>query len=376
VVLATIPEAAPARTAAAPSVIGLHVPISFVAGTSLVFPERGGSVAMVIDEEDDARVVHGGREGKRYAAVGEVALSPDGSRVAHGALVSGKWHMVVDGVEGDGFDAVKAPAFSPDGAHVAYQAMDGEVWRLVVDRRASRGTRTRILAHRFSEDSTRIAWVDDADDHGKGRLVVSELGLEKPSVVATDVETFTLGPAGAIAYLAARAGGRVVVLDGKEEPFPDGELRGPLALAPGGRSVAALVRSGRGVELRRFFAHEGGGEASVYDDAEELVLGAGGRAYAFAARKGPSWFLVVDGREGPPFDRVVTPQLSPDTKSVAYRAREHGRRFVVVADGEGKTRTVHPEFDQVFPVRWAPDGGSIAYGVVQGRQVMWRNEAP
>jgi hypothetical protein len=331
---------------------------------------------MVIDEENDARVVHDGREGKRYAAVGEMALSPDGSRVAHGALVSGKWHMVVDGVEGEGFDAVKAPVFSPDGAHVAYQAMDGEVWRLVVDRRASRGTRTRILAHRFSEDSTRIAWVDDADAHERGRLVVSALDLEKPSVVAAGVESFVFGRSGALAYLAVREGSGVVVLDGKDDPFPDGELRGPLVLAPEGGSVAALVRSGRGVQLRRFFAHEGGSEASAYDDAEGLVLGAGGRAHAFAARRGPSWFLVVDGKEGPPFDRVVTPQLSPDGKSVAYRARKVGRRFVVVADGAGRTRTVHPEFEQVFPVRWAPDGSSIAYGVVQGRQAMWRTEAP
>jgi hypothetical protein len=356
-------------------VVGLHAPIAYTPGVGpLVFAERGAGVAFVVDEERGSRVVHGAREGKRYAAVGQPALSPDGTRVAHGALVDGRWRMVVDGEEGPAYDAVKGPVFSPDGAHVAYQAMDGELWRLVVDRTASRGSRSRVLAHRFSADSTRIAYLDDADGEGKGRLVVSDLRFQKPTVVAAGVTSFALGADGSLAWIAARSGKRFVVANGREEEL-SGELRGPLVVGTGGASIAALVRSDDGVRLRRFFAGAGGA-GPAYDDAEELVASADGRSHAFAARRGPSWFLVVDGMEGAPFDRVVTPRFRPDGKMVAYRARKDGRRFVVVADADGKTRTVHPPFAQVFPVEWAADGSTVSYGIVQGRQAMWREEAP
>jgi len=418
-VLATLPDVSPPRTTAAPVVLGLHAPIAVANETEILFPERGGAVTIVVHEEDGSRVVHGGREGKRYAAIGQVVVSPDGSRFAHGALAGGRWHMVVDGVEREGFDAVKDPAFSPDGEHVAYQAMDGDLWRLVVDRTASPGTRTRYLAHRFSGDSSRIAFIDDAGGEEKGRLVVSDLAFETPTVVAAAVARFVvdaagariaavsatgggqrvltlgfdapervtsgpaydavsgivLGPDGSLAHVAERSGKRFMVLNGKEEPFPAGELRGVPVVRPGGPSIAALVQVAGRVRLQRFFA-AGGGEGAWYDDAEDLVFSADGRSLAFAARRGPSWSVVVDGNEGPPFDRVVTPLFGPDGKVVVYRARKDGRRFVVVANADGTTKARHPAFDQVFPARYASDGRSIAYGVVEGRQVLWKVEAP
>ena len=93
-------------------------------------------------------------------------------------------------------------------------------------------------------------------------------------------------------------------------------------------------------------------------------------------RGGATWFAVLDGKEGPPFDRVVTPVFSPDGRFLAYRARKDGRRFVVVADTRGGGLSVHPAYDQVFPVRFAADGKSIAYGAKDGAKAGWKVEAP
>lgn len=418
VVLATLPaEGAPTGEAAPPtSGLGLHASTT-AAGHQFVFGERGGGVAYVVEDGERSHVVHNGRAGKRYAAVGEVALSPDGRRSAHGALVDGKWRMVVDGAEGEPFSAVQAPVFSPNGAHVAYQAMAGERWHLVVDGTVNAGTPTRYVQHEFSGDSSALAFIEAAGDGDWGRLVVSDLAFRRQTVIDEAVTSTaasadrtmllaitmsdgpqallmfrpnrpdrvtrgpsydavfrpTFGPDGAsMAYLAWRDGRRFMVLGDKEEPFPGGDMVGLPAIRPDGAAVAALITEDGGVSLREFFVGDRQAGAA-YEEAEGLVFGGNG-LLAHAARKGERWFVVVDGKEGPPFDRVVSPAFSPDGRHLVYRARQDGRRFVVVADATGRTVRRHQAYDQVFPVRFTSDGKSTAYGVKDGRQLAWKVE--
>jgi dipeptidyl aminopeptidase/acylaminoacyl peptidase len=411
------PEVAPVQPS--PRVLGLHAATS--SGREYFFSARGGGVAFVVEEPEGFHVVHNGVAGKRYAAVGTIALSPDGRRCAHGALVDGQWHMVVDGKEGEGFSAVKAPVFSPDGAHLAYQAMAGVLWHLVVDGLRNAGTRTRYLALEFGAGSRGLAFIDDADDQGTGRLVVSDLGFVTPIVVAPRVLGMTVsadasrlaavaetadgrrvlsvafdrpgqaefgsaweavaslafGPDGrSLAYVAERGGSSFLVLDGEEEPLPRGStVIGSPVVRPAGKGVGALVATGGGVALLEF----PGGDAApraAYAAAEGLAYSADGRSRAFAAQRGPASFVVVNGREGPPFDRVVSPLFSPDGERVVYRARQGGERFVVVADLEGRTVRRHAGYEQVFPVIFTADGRSLAYGVKDGVQLAWKVEEP
>lgn len=386
----------------------------------IIFSERSGGVAQIVAKDDRFQVVHGGRAGKLYVAIGEVVLSPDGRRCAYGAVVDGKWHMVVDGKEGAPFDSVATPVFSPDGSHVAYPAMLGERWHLVVDSTVNRGTATRYLAHAFSADSTRIAFVDEVNDEGAGRLVVSDLAFKRETVVARGVSTMLLnaarsrlaavagggeqhrivtlrldkpdevlrgaeyfavsdpvfGPDGvSLAYVAKRAGVQLVVMDEKEAPVV-GHVIGSPVVVPGRKALGALMASFSGsVLLREFFAEDGPREAT-YEEAEGLVYSRDGRRHAYAARRGASWFVVLNGKEGPPFDRVVSPVFSVDGRSMAYRARKAGKRFVVVADTTGGAVSMHAAHEQVFPVQFTPDGKSIAYGVKDGQQLAWQVEAP
>jgi WD40 repeat protein len=390
------------------------------AGYEFLFSERGGGVAYVSVEKYKFRVVHNGRIGDSYEAVGTVALSPDGLRCAHGALAEGKWRMVVDGRGGPSFGAVEAPVFSPDGLHLAYRAKVGESWHLVVDTTVNGGTPTQYMKHEFCAGSSRIVFVDDADERGWGRLVVSDLAFKSQTIVDARVSsvalnadrsrvaavavgdgrqrvvtcsldrphrvrrgrrydavhTLVFGPDGSsLAYLAERSGALLVVLDDREERVQPGDVMVELPVVrPDKSGVGGIVVSNGSVLLRQFFVAGGEGEGA-YQGIEGLTYASDGRSHVYAAEKGGSFFVVANGKEGPPFDRVVSPMFSPDGKYLVYRARKDGKRFVVIADTDGKTIRRLAAYEQVFPVRFTADGKSIAYGVKDGRRLAWKVEA-
>jgi hypothetical protein len=402
-----------------PAVVGLHAPLGGAQALELVFASRGGGVAFEVETDRGVYVVHNGRPGRRYAAIGDIAVSPDGAHVAYGALADGRWRMVRDGAEDPNYDAVDSPVFSADGAHLAYEAMAGVFWHLVVDGAASYRSPTRFLSHAFSGDSSRIVFLEDFDPPALAQLVVSDLAFERPTVVATAVASMALDPRGervaavlaglggralltfrldaleratigarydavgeaafgadgAVAYLAERDDATLAVLDGVEEPFPPGSVRGPIVVRGQGRGVGALVATAGAVGLHERLSRARSAAAQRYDDAAELTYDPSGRSHAFAASRGGRWFVVVNGHEGPAFDRVVTPRFSPDGSRVVYRARQDGRRFVVAADLRGRTTRRHPSYEQVYPTIFTSGGRAVAYGVKDAARVLWKVEA-
>jgi WD40 repeat protein len=384
-----------------------------------IFSERGGGVAYIVEKDGKSHVVHNGNAGKPYQAVGSVVLSPDGKRIAYGALVDGKWRMVIDGKEGSPFNTVKSPLFSLDGSHLAYQAMAGERWHLVVDTTPNAGTQSRYLTHEFSADSSRIAFIDNVDDKSRGRLVVSDPAFTKQTIIASGVSlmlsntdksriaaistienkqsvidfsfdrpdsvkkgtlydaasALAFGPDGVTpAYTAERAGKRLLIIDDREAALPDGIISGSPVIHPDKKMSTALISSNNTVFLQQLYP-VGGGREIGYEAAEGLVYSRDGSFHAYAAQKGESWFVVVNGKEGPAFDRVVSPKFSPDGKFLVYRARKAGKRFVVVADTTGKSIRTHPAYEQVFDAVFTADGKSVAYGVKDGQKLIWKVEA-
>jgi hypothetical protein len=152
-------------------------------------------------------------------------------------------------------------------------------------------------------------------------------------------------------------------------------VMGTPVVRPAGKGVGALVATGGGVALLERPVGDAA-PGAAYGAAEGLAYSADGHSRAFAARRGPASFVVVNGKEGPAFDRVVSPVFSPDGERVVYRARLGGERFVVVADLEGRTVRRHAGYEQVFPVIFTADGRSLAYGVKDGARLALKVEEP
>lgn len=385
---------------------------------TVVFSERGGGAAYSAEKDGKSYVVHNGKAGNLYQSIGAIVLSPDGKRIAYSAQVDGSWRMVTDGKDGRGFDQINEPAFSPDGRHIVYVARSGEQWHIVVDNTMSQGKKAHYGDPVFSSDSLKIAYIVHTDGDQKTRFVVRDLASKKQSqkevsgalmvvnkdrtMIATVTESdkkqsmiqislnqpdavvegaqydaishLAFGADGAsVSYIAERGGKRFVILNGKEERLPDGDPAGPPVVRPDNKGVGIIMASKDGTFLHEAFSRVGG-KKERYDEAADLVYGKDSSMHAYAARKGNNWFIVVNGREGPVFDRVVSPLFSPDGTLLAYRARKDGKRFVVVADAAGNVLRHHPAYEQVFPPVFTADGKSVAYGVKDGNKLIWKVE--
>lgn len=98
----------------------------------------------VLERRGRQRVVVDGVEGPWFDAVGVASLvfTEDG-HVAYPALRGGAWHVVHDGRLGPAHDGVGDVALSPDGTRLMYAAARGNGWTVMVDGQA-RGTWTAL----------------------------------------------------------------------------------------------------------------------------------------------------------------------------------------------------------------------------------------
>jgi hypothetical protein len=136
--------------------------------------------------------------------------------------------------------------------------------------------------------------------------------------------------------------------------------------------VGILLASQNRIYLHQSFI-DSKGKGKIYDEAANLTYSKDG-SYAYAARNGKNWFIVVNGTEGAVFDRVVEPLFSLDGRYVVYRARKDGQRFVVVANTIGKTIRQHQSYELVFAPIFTADNRSVAYGVKDGKELWWKVE--
>ena len=386
------------------------------ASLQVVFSESGKGVAFVVETGDMLAVVHNGKTGRSYKVIEDLTLSADGSRVAYSIKEDGNARMVLDGIEGPYFEEANPPVFSPDGRHLAYMAKSGDKWHLIVDTSLNEGALNYRGNPFFSADSQKIVYADTISDNGKVRLVVSDLkfkplhimdscgllivmnaGKTRIAAVAESagkkrvvefaidlpdsvkrgkefdaVESLKYGPNGiSVAYVAMRGAQKFLVLNDREEALPEGVVNGEPVINPDLKGVGVIMSNKGKLYFHQGFSKNKQSE-NVYEEATDLVYNFDGSLHAYTARKGPNFFLVINGKEGAPFDRIVTPQFSPDGKYVVYRARKTGQRFVVVADATGKIVKQLKPYDMVFQPVFTADGTSFGYGIREGQQLIWK----
>lgn len=149
-----------------------------------------------------------------------------------------------------------------------------------------------------------------------------------------------------------------------------GEMRtergwGYIATGPTGFQILNVQARGA-----QFVVALNGRTSEPYDQVSRPIMSPDGMHFAFWARRNAQWFVVADGKEGPPFDyRPQSPlasvddgrhlAFSPDGSRLAYSAQK-GQRWLAVIDG-----TASPEYPMVLPPVFSPDGRRVAV-VVDG----------
>jgi hypothetical protein len=389
------------------------------------FSKLGGGAAYISQRDGKVRVVYNGNPGKPYDEIDTltVLLSEDGQRIAYGARSGAQWMMVIDGEEEGPYDQTGSVVFSPDGLHVAYEVRQGGKWHVVSGTQMNAGCDRYYNQPIFSGDSTRICIIENTKVEGQQRLMVSDLAFKNQHVkvmrgkyyftnenktrigaiedvngveraIELDFNTLdvvkqgqlydsirfpTFGPDGVtVSYAAAQRQGRGVVfryliLGDRRERLPDD--------APMAFPVVRADNKGAGMIMSTktsFYLHQAffnnGTKKKYYDQAGDLAYNKDGSLYAFVARQGSKVFLIVNEKAGPAYDYVTAPVFSPDGRKVVYRAKEKDKRFVVVADANGRVLRKHPAYERIFDPVFTPDGKSVAYGVMDGGKLVWKVE--
>lgn len=384
--------------------------------------KRGRGFAYIARVKDGVHVVHNKKTGTNYKEVDSSTLtvSPDGQRVAYCAKATDKWLVVVDGKEYGPFDDKGPPVFSPDSKHVAFEAQLGASWHVFVDGAKSEGVASYYDKPLFSPDSTRLIRRENTPEETSYRMVFSDLSFKEPITVSLSslantvsedfsriavadrtegkyqVKLFTtaqpdkpvLGAvyddvrglafskdAQHLAYVAKRGKNSYLVLDDREEAIPEGLYPWPPVIRPDGKGVGLVIVGSNGAYIHQAFLDNNIRMPAQYKECADLAYSPDGASHAYVAIRNERFLIVSNNVEGPMYDRVIGPLFSPDGRYLIYRARQDGKRFVVVADPQtGKVIKEHPRYERVFDPVFTTDGPAVAYGVKDGNQLWWKVE--
>jgi Tol biopolymer transport system component len=102
-----------------------------------------------------------------------------------------------------------------------------------------------------------------------------------------------------------------------------------------------------------------GVEQKGYDEVGPYLHFSNG-AFAYKAKQGDRWHIVLNGEDGKDYDEVGDPVLSKDGKTVVYQTISKPVHFITRYGAELKA------FDGVLPPVISPSGNRIAYGAKRG----------
>lgn len=314
-------------------------------------------------------VVHDGKNGRVFDAIGEVQLTDE--HLAYTAEKSGKWHVVHDGVESEAFDTVLPGALQLQGSRIAFAAQQGQsVFAFIDGQRSAPMDGVGLL--RFSRDGTRAGFVGkrlgasyvviNGEERGPFESV-AELHPGTPDLfVARTKEGWRVfageqsgEPYEKIAGLiegpayAARRDQENWVIDGEVKRGPFTSLKSQLMRDAAGKLVFAAQTPDSWVVVM------GDRELRGWDEVETPVIN--GAHVGFIGERNGRYVVSIDGEERSTWEWASS--LAMSGERVAHLARRTGRTFVVI---DGKELT----FDVVVAGTLAFSKDGKRFGCITG----------
>jgi hypothetical protein len=162
------------------------------------------------------------------------------------------------------------------------------------------------------------------------------------------------------------ADGRTLAYDVTDAIVVNG-VRGPAfdrvwsPVVSGDGSVVAYLAEDEDLDKRLIVA--GARRIEVPSDTTQVAISPDGRRLAWTRKDR----VMVEGRPGPPLDRVDRPIFSPDGRRVAYTAILNGATVVVLDD-----RVIEMDDDRVEQLHFSADSESLGCLVRRVREIYWR----
>ncbi len=314
-----------------------------------------GHLAYPAEFADGWSVIHDGREGPRFDAIGELQLKDN--HLAYTAEKAGKWLAVHDGNPTEPFDTILPGSLTLTGSHVAFAAQQGPSVFAILDGKRSTpmdavgqlrlGTRSGFVGRRQGASYAVIDGIEQGPFES-----VAELHVGTPDVIVARTEgawrVVVDGKPGEpfdrIAGLLTTSGTAYAGRRGKQEWIIDGtQQRGPFESI---KSKLTRTASGRLVFVAQREADQflfiGEHELGPFDEVEAPVVGGDHVAFIATARA-PSTSLgenrvavIVDGQTRSNWEWASSLVLSPDGTRFAHLARRDGRTLLVI-DGDERT---------------------------------------
>ena len=313
-----------------------------VAVSSLTFSANSEHVAFAARRGDRWIVAANDRAGDAYDGIGEIVVADDG-RVAYAAERAGRWVVVFDGHAGPAFDAILATTLQLDARYLVYVARTGSEVHAVIDNvpgpafdgigqlvigdhvayAGRRGARAIAVVDRAESApfaaiahltiaGSRVAFA--AFDGTAWRVVVDG----EPGPAVTAVRTIVLDAAH-VAYVARAEDHDVVVVD--DQPIAAAEHERSLTLTPRGASYVETADDGEHLVVD-------GKRGAAFDEVG--VPAVSGDRVAYAARRGPDWFMIVDGTETRVGSFASAPVFSHDGNHLGFTGRDARGRFAMI----------------------------------------------
>jgi WD40-like Beta Propeller Repeat len=244
-----------------------------------------------------------GKVGLEYERISDIQFGPNGKRVAYIARKAGSTYVVVDGEESPGYSKVSGFRFSADGGHYAYEAFQGSGgrWVVVVDGKEGPVFQELIKgALTFSPNGRRYAYAGYS--------------------LGSDPQLIVDGEVAAQAYFGTFQEFNADPKIRRALDFP------PLLFSPDGSRFAYITRQGGTSNLSLVIGNQTYPAGFGYSFP---VFSPNSTHFATAVLLNRQLTILVDGRKGPVYDKVVQA-----TDKVFRFIDDRTLRFLAIRDGK------------------------------------------